>query len=319
MSAAQNTFLIPAYNAASFIGDAIRSALAQSIPPLEVLVVDDGSLDDTRRCVQAFGEPVRLISISHGGPSRARNEGLRQARGKYVIFLDADDVLEPGLAEHAVTLLEHRPDLGFVFSNYRLFFEDGRVTQPRIPAGAFGVKSDAILGNALRQVYARGYALSSSGLCAPRELLAEAGFFDESLRGGEDFEYWSRIFLRKPLGFLGHPFVRLRRHPLNATANPRVMIPDMARSMEKVRARLQAAGMASELPVLRRYVRRCVESAIVSLLEAGQPGEAWRSLVRYRALAFGPRWPLLAAACLVPHRLLRWRRARRLRRERRAP
>jgi len=311
------TVLIPAYNAESFIEDALRSALAQSLAPREVLVVDDGSTDDTQRRARAFGESVRVITIPHGGPSRARNEGLRQARGTHIVFLDADDILEPELCERATSLLEQHPHLGFVFSNYRLFFEDGQTTGPRIPAGAFGGEAEVILTDPPRQIFSHGHAISSSGLCARREALAEAGYFDESLRGGEDLEYWSRIFLRRSVAFLAHPYVRLRRHPHSATANPMLMIPNIAMSMKRIHVSLEALGLMSEAPVLRRYIRQCLETAIVSLLEAGNARQAWQSLVRFRALAFGPRWPLLAAACLVPRRLLLWRRVRRLRKERR--
>src|SRR5580700_8639860 len=87
--------VIPAYNAARFVGSAIESALAQTSTPLEVLVIDDGSRDDTAAVVQQYAAPVGLLRQSNGGPASARNHGVRVARGEWIAFLDADDTWLP--------------------------------------------------------------------------------------------------------------------------------------------------------------------------------------------------------------------------------
>jgi len=127
---------------------------------------------------------------------------MRAAAGRFIVFLDADDALERTLVSRAVDFLQRRPDLAFVFCNVRVFYNDGRQTPPCIPAAALGDRPEAVLLNPLAEVLASGFPISSSGLCARREALAEAGFFDETLWGSEDFEYWSRLYLRSPVGYL---------------------------------------------------------------------------------------------------------------------
>src|SRR5690348_3578656 len=88
----QVSVIIPARNAAQFICESIESVLEQTLQPCEILVIDDGSIDGTAAIVEKFGSPIRLLKQKHQGVSAARNLGVREARGEYVAFLDADDV-----------------------------------------------------------------------------------------------------------------------------------------------------------------------------------------------------------------------------------
>ena len=305
------TVLIPAYNAAAFVEDAIRSALGQTYRDLEVLVVDDGSTDPTPQRAGAFGGPVRLLGVSHGGLSWARNHGMRAAAGRFVIFLDADDILERELVARAVDLLERRPDLGFVFPNFRWLFADGRSSPPVLAPEGHGGESEMVLEDPVRQLLLAGYSISPSGLGARREMLAEAGYFDESLWGSEDFEYLSRVYLRRPVGFLTAPLVRRRHHTGSMTSQFSRMAPCVARSIDTVARRFLAAGRLDSVRAIRRYGRRCMETVIRGLLSRGEGRQAFALLLRYRRLLWGPRLPLLAAACWVPRPGLRaLRRAR---------
>src|SRR5262245_45164314 len=104
------------------MGTAIESALRQTWRDLEVLVVHDGATDDTATQALVHGPSVRLLDVPHGGLAAARNHGMRAAAGRFVVFLDADDILEDTLVASAVAFLERRPELAFVFCNVRLFF-----------------------------------------------------------------------------------------------------------------------------------------------------------------------------------------------------
>ena len=118
--------VIPTYNRARWLRDAIRSALQQTHRPLEVLVVDDGSTDDTGRLCADMGPPVRHILQEHSGAAVARNRGLEEARGEYVAFLDSDDLWQPRKLE--VHLAVHRalPQVGWSISDSQVIDVEGR-------------------------------------------------------------------------------------------------------------------------------------------------------------------------------------------------
>ena len=103
--------IIPTYNHSALVPEAIRSALAQTAP-FEIIVVDDGSTDDTEAALAAFGDAIRVIRLPHGGPSLARNAGLEAATAEWVMFLDADDVIEPGKVAAQIAAAD--PAVGWV-------------------------------------------------------------------------------------------------------------------------------------------------------------------------------------------------------------
>jgi len=113
------SIIIPCYNAAGFVGDAISSALAQTHPDTEVIVVDDGSVDESVAVIKQFGDRVRLVTGPNAGGSRARNKGLELARGEFIQFLDADDVLHPRKIECQVDILLSTGD-DAVYSDWNL-------------------------------------------------------------------------------------------------------------------------------------------------------------------------------------------------------
>ncbi|MGI8668594.1 MAG: glycosyltransferase family 2 protein, partial [Aridibacter sp.] len=98
--------IIPAYNAEQFISQTIESVLGQTLKDFEIVVVDDGSTDETAGIAESYGAPVRCIRKTNGGVSRARNTGIEHAVGKYIAFLDADDLWEPTKLEKQVALLD---------------------------------------------------------------------------------------------------------------------------------------------------------------------------------------------------------------------
>jgi glycosyltransferase involved in cell wall biosynthesis len=117
--------VIPTYNRANLVTRAIRSALAALSPGDEVVVVDDGSTDDTVATVEAFGPPVRLLRLPHGGAGAARNAGLAAAHGPLVGFLDDDDEWFPDKVALQRAFLERRPDVLYAFSDFGVRLEDG--------------------------------------------------------------------------------------------------------------------------------------------------------------------------------------------------
>lgn len=117
--------IIPTYNRVDLVTRAIRSALAALSPGDEVIIADDGSTDDTVAAVRAFGPPVRLLRLPHGGAGAARNAGLAAARGPLVAFLDSDDEWFPDKIDLQRAFLERRPDVLYAFSDFGVRLEDG--------------------------------------------------------------------------------------------------------------------------------------------------------------------------------------------------
>jgi glycosyltransferase involved in cell wall biosynthesis len=300
------TVVIPAYNAGHFITTAIRSALGQTFRNLEIVVVDDGSTDNTLARIRSFGDPVRAVSVPHGGVPRARNHGMRAAAGRFIVFLDADDVLEETLVAQAVDLLERRPDLGFVFCNARLFRDDDPPSAPCIPPDFFAGEAYAIVEHPLIEIIGAGHFISSSGLCARRDVLLEAGDFDESLWGSEDFEYWSRLYLRRPVGLLAEPLVRIRHHVGRMTRQPVKMTPCMAASRDKVIENCRKTGRDDQISVVRQFARSSMLNAVRQAIGDGEPVEARRLLRQYRRELYGFAWLGLMTLCLCPASTLRW-------------
>ena len=213
--------VIPAYNYARYLPDAIGSVLAQTHRDLECIVVDDGSTDDTRAVVEDIrDERVRYVHKVNGGLSSARNAGIWEARHRFVGFLDADDRWLPDFLGRTLEEFE-RGDakLGAVATaSYRIDEHGARVGAARF---TFGESCD--LG--FRDFCLRNRPLSSSILIR-REAVAETGEFDTSLRSSEDRDYWLRMTAREwKLRFLDEPLAEIRRHSVN---------------MSKAAARMQA-------------------------------------------------------------------------------
>ncbi len=191
--------VIPAYNAEAFLGRAIESALAQTRPPEDIVVVDDGSTDATAKVAERFGEPVRCIRQENAGPSAARNRGIREARGTHVAFLDADDEWLPGHLERAAECFAAHPELAWYAAAYKRFARNGRVWTDTVPAdwltdGAF--LKDYLPAAGRRRI------VHTDTVVVRRGVLLEVGGFDTRFDRGEDLDLWFRIGLRYPrLGY----------------------------------------------------------------------------------------------------------------------
>jgi len=211
--------VIPTYNYGRFVGRAIDSVLAQTYAPLECIVVDDGSTDDTPRVLAAYGERIRAIRQENRGLSGARNAGIAAARGSYIALLDADDAWKPRKIARQVATIEGAPDVGVVGCAYEVTDE---VHAPR----AVGLRpSVPELPGRLRRIALREswVEASGSGALVPRRVLDEVGPFDEGLRAAEDWDMWLRIAARYRIVNLPEVLVSISQHGTGTFRNPEKM------------------------------------------------------------------------------------------------
>jgi glycosyltransferase involved in cell wall biosynthesis len=205
------TVVMPAYEVAAFIGEAIESVLAQTFTDWQLVVVDDGSSDGTADVVSGYRDPrIRLLRIEHTGlPAVARNRGLAASESPFVAFLDADDLWQPPKLARQLALLESSPDVGLVHTGFEMLRHgalEPYVPPPELAAG----------GPQFGRLAVGNYVANSSVLLR-RELLAEHGLFDEDprLRGTEDFELWLRLSPHTTFGYLDEPLLVYRLHTAN--------------------------------------------------------------------------------------------------------
>ncbi|MFC1782233.1 glycosyltransferase family 2 protein [Planctomycetota bacterium] len=199
--------VIPAYNCGEVIGRTIDSVLSQTRPAQEIIVVDDGSTDDTGAEVEKFGSKVRYIAQVNAGPSAARNRGIEAAGCEWIAFLDGDDEWLPEKLEKQLGLLERHPELVWTTGNFwRCLCGTERRACDIAPT-----KAKRLLGGKdFFDSYFRAYTAQAAGwtgsMLIKRSVLHEAGLFRESLNSGEDLDMWWRIAYRWPqIGYVTEP------------------------------------------------------------------------------------------------------------------
>lgn len=177
--------VIPAYNVGSFIRSAIGSVLNQTYQDFELLVVDDGSTDETAEVVKSFGSRVRCIYQANGGLAAARNSGILGSSGEILTFLDADDVWMPDLLKMQVATLSTRPDVDGVYAWAQFVEQNGEPLSDNmrpVPAG-----------DSLRRVFLGGNSVVFSMIAVRRVAFQKVGLFDPTLRQAEDWDMLLRM------------------------------------------------------------------------------------------------------------------------------
>lgn len=205
--------VIPAYNAGPYIGRAIESVLNQTVLPAEILIVDDGSTDNTIEVVGSYGNRVRLIEQANAGASAARNAGIEAATGEWIAFLDGDDEWIPEKLERQIELLARHPDLVWAMSNYFTCFCD---PTHRRTVHDQGRSEKRLAGREYYEDYFDAYKAGTSGntntMLIRRDVLFEAGLFRVDQPRMNDEDMWFRIAYRHPkIGYAAEPLAIYHR------------------------------------------------------------------------------------------------------------
>lgn len=222
------TVVIPAYNYARFLPEAIASALSQSYSPVEIIVVDDGSTDETSALLADYTEPcLRVIRQANAGLSAARNTGIREAKHPYIAFLDADDKWTENFLSIAMTRFRE------LASNFVIVTGDSQ----RMTADGQLVEKQKSLSINPDTLAARDFILVNrmfpSAVVARRTALIECGGFDTTLRSSEDRDMWIRMTARHRAAYLHQIFAHIRRHGENMSKHASRMRENTLRTLEK--------------------------------------------------------------------------------------
>jgi glycosyltransferase involved in cell wall biosynthesis len=250
--------IIPAFNQARFLGEAIQSVLAQTLPADEIIVVDDGSTDDPAAVAAQF-PTGRLIRQDNRGPSAARNTGLRNSKSDCVVFLDADDRLLSNALESGLACIASHPDCAFVYGGHRLISEDGRLLWPDILRPIKGDAYHALLrgnlvGSPMTALFRRDCLLAVNG-------------FDETLRVCEDYDLYLRLAERYPIASHSAIVAEYRKHGQNTSNDYVAMLKGVLLVLDVNEARSatdpagRAAAREGRTKMRRNYVSRMLDAA----------------------------------------------------------
>ena len=275
------SIVITAYQAADTIATAVESALAQTHPPLEVVVVDDGSTDDLAGALEPYAEQIRVVHRENGGGAAARNTGAEAARGDFMAVLDADDAYHPRRLEAIAELARARSELDLLTTDARLILGGEEV-------GTFAAATPFATANQRTSIFDTCFVGGWPAVRLSR--LESIGGFDESFRIAYDWDCWLRAILDgAEAGFVDQPLYDYVLHDGSLSANRVASLWERARLLEK--ATHDSNLRDEERPALSRAVRMNRSRAAAA--------EARASL--YRGAPRLPLGRLVAAPRLQPH------------------
>lgn len=219
--------VIPAFNAGKYIGDALGSIVSQSYVNHEIIVVDDGSTDNTESLINENYPSVRLMRQRNLGPAAARNKGIINSKGKYIAFLDADDVWLPEKLEKSVKALEADSAAALVYSG-RCWV--GEYLQPI----DIKDKPEFYSGDVYYELFMGNFISTTSVVVVRKSVFDELGLFneDQQLRVCEDYEMWLRIADRFPIRSISQALVLYRLHTSNTHSNIAKLMTGLIKTIE---------------------------------------------------------------------------------------
>jgi|SRR5215469_666343 len=272
LSSPSVSVIIPTYNCARYIATAVESVLAQELEDQEILVIDDGSTDTTRKTLARFGDRIRYIYQTNSGVSLARNRGLAVASGRYVAFLDSDDAWYPNKIRRQLEALRLNPGAAACYS---AFMVSDSTLSP------LNVHTAEPQSSALEDLLLRGNWVSTpSTVMCERELFTKIGGFDPELSLCADWDMWLRLAAVTEFVYVDEPLVLYRKHDGNMSANVALLEQDSIRVLEKgfampglnqsLRLRRQAAIARNDMVLAGSYFQaglyresiRCASRAV---------------------------------------------------------
>ena len=268
--------VIPAYNASRFLRETLESVLQQTLPADEVLVIDDGSTDDTAAIAASFGPPVRVISRQNAKLAATRNFGVKEAKSEWIAFIDADDLWLPHKLERQMEELSRHPEADLCYTGRVLLIQQGDTTR-------LGNVIEVPPAENIREALYVNTTFLSSSVVIRRSAFLAIGGHDVNFKWVEDWETWLRL-LHAGTKFAAcrEPLVQYRVHPQSVSHNA---IPSLAEAKLVYRRHVLPRLPASTRWIAHQRSQSGQEAAAAyTMREAGQPGYLpmmLRSIFRY--------------------------------------
>jgi glycosyltransferase involved in cell wall biosynthesis len=304
--------VLPTFNRLKFLQQAIESVYAQTLADWELVIADDGSDLETRQYLQRLADDPRVTVawLAHTGkPSMVRNAALLRATGEYIAFLDSDDLWAARKLERQIAILRASVTCRWSYTAFLQVDGTGNPlpeeqSRPWVP----------FEGDIFEQVVTGRAQIRTPSVLATRQLISQAGGFDEELLSGEDYDLWLRLALRSEVAIVDEPLVYVRRHPASHTSDWQSAFVGRDSSLNK-RQQLVDAGRRS---LLREERMRNALKLAATHAELGDQGPMLRAL--WESLAYSwtyPRWWLSGLKTVLlrpylPRRVLEinWKRRR---------
>lgn len=230
------SIVIPTFNAAQFIRETMQSVLAQTYQRYEIIVVDDGSTDNTKDILTEFKSLICLFQQENRGPSAARNAGIKAAKGEYICFLDADDLWPPEKLVVQLEFFESHPEIAFVSADHQDFSDDQveRPTFLEMKKKTFGevLVTEVPLQDAFSKLIHENF-ISTPTVMMKKSSLDVTGLFDESLWSVEDRDLWLRVAASFNLACLPNVLCKRRVHQTNISLQSELTLFSRIKVIEK--------------------------------------------------------------------------------------
>jgi glycosyltransferase involved in cell wall biosynthesis len=226
------SIIIPTFNRCEYIIDAIESVFDQTYTDYEIIIVDDGSTDETQEKLKPFQNKIRYIYQENLGPAYARNRGIYESSGDYIAFLDSDDIWLPDKLELQTALLKTKREVGLVYSDaYRMYGSTGTIEKD-----TEFVRLRPYSGWIFEKLFLDNFIHTSTAIVR-RECLDKIGIFDEKTNfvPAEDYDLWLRIATKYEFDYVDRPLVKYRDHFTNISGkNLHDEIPQVISVIEKI-------------------------------------------------------------------------------------
>jgi len=314
---------IATYNRADLLPRALESVLSQDFQDLELIVVDDGSTDDTPQVVARFADPrVRYIRFAENrGIGAARHAGVEAARGDLVAFNDSDDVWAPGKLTYMVSLFERYPSVDIMFSDFRNINVQGGSAGFGFQQTQRGRETLVVsqlepgfwqVDGRLPEALLVAHIIGTASVMLRRRVFAAVGNFRTDLRGAGDFEFWFRAAVKGArFAYTTRPLIERYKDAQSITASVAAFVPHRLRALDCCEQTAREAGRPDLIPHINRARHRAWRTLVHEYADLGDRAaavHAFRQCLRYGASARA--FFYLGGALLGSRAIARFRQAR---------